>query len=323
MTNNGNILAQHFTYLGLKCECVKTKVAPQFEIYYMNCLDIKKMSISLIQKLLEKIRLYSHLDYKYMETTESTFAITCPLSTKATLRLDKVGIGAIGKDMENNDFAFNWNSIAHILVAGTTGSGKSVFINTLINSLMISKDNGLFVLIDPKRISFAIYKNFPNVKIITEVDNAFFELENIASIMEQRYQDLENGKVKESELTPIYVIVDELADLMLQTRFECENTIIKLCQKARQVKIHLILATQRPTANVVSGLIKANCDTRVCLRVASVRDSVVVLDHKGGEDLIGYGDSIISVGGKETRVQIAYCDNLVNEYIKNKMIGEN
>ena len=153
------------------------------------------------------------------------------------------------------------------------------------------------------------------------MNNAVYYLSELCETMERRYEYLESENLKDGKdkLKPIFVVIDELADLMLSSRYEVEESIVKLAQKSRAVNIHLILATQRPQATIITGLIKANMPCKIGLKMASFRDSVILLDHKGCENLLGYGDCIIKLPYQidEIRTQIAYVsDEKIKEIIK-------
>lgn len=200
----------------------------------------------------------------------------------------------------------------HMLVAGTTGSGKSVFINVVIQSLMAqhTPEELRFVLIDPKRVELSGYKGDPHLleNPIYEIDSATTTLVWLTEEMEERYRileaigarNIEEYNSKAITMPRIVVVVDEFADLMLQTkakksRFEpnmAENSIVRLAQKARAVGIHVVLGTQRPSTDVVTGLIKANFPTRVAFATAQEVDSRVILDRAGAETLLGKGDML-------------------------------
>jgi S-DNA-T family DNA segregation ATPase FtsK/SpoIIIE len=197
----------------------------------------------------------------------------------------------------------------HMLVAGTTGSGKSVFINTLLCSLLKSRkpsEVGL-VLIDPKQVEFGPYANIPHLKlpVATTISQAYKSIHLLVEEMEARYSEM--SRVGASDLTGwyramgsagyypqrIFCVIDEFADLIL-TNKEIEQPIVRLAQKGRAAGIHLVIATQRPVATVVTGLIKANIPTRVAFRVSSGLESRIILDQMGAEKLLGKGDALIS-----------------------------
>lgn len=306
--NNGEILAEQFGKLGLAVKFIKEKIFYSLTIYYYDLENVARYSQKSIEYLLEKMSVFNHKKLTFYPTSEAHFAVSLETDTKGTLWLGNIGLGAIGQELGKGDFKFNFNSVKHILVAGTTGSGKSVFLNTFIYSTIhqFNGNCGVYI-VDLKRIGFQYWARH-GCLVYTEPKQIEDLLYAVVDEMERRYKLLSQNK--SANLKPLFVIIDELADLMLNKSIDCEENIIRLAQKARGANIHLVLATQRPTVNVVNGLIKANCDTRVCLKVASARDSVVILDHKGGEKLLGRGDSLIKLPTdfEEKRVQIAYGD---------------
>lgn len=234
----------------------------------------------------------------------------------------------VGITTNNDKLIIDFNKCPHVLIAGATGSGKSCLLNTLISSLLINNYPYKFRLrlFDPKRVEFALYSALstpkpylrePQVKIINDIDESIAELKNICNEIESRYSIFELNKVKNidefnkltnANLPHEFIIIDELADLMLVSRYEVESYLVRIAQIGRACGYHLILATQRPTVNVITGLIKANITTRIALQVASVRDSITILDHKGAETLLGKGDAIIKLPYQveEIRFQSAY-----------------
>ncbi|MEM8738043.1 MAG: DNA translocase FtsK 4TM domain-containing protein [Planctomycetota bacterium] len=229
----------------------------------------------------------------------------------------------LGKDASGNPLVQDLNAMPHMLIAGTTGSGKSVCMNSIIMSFLFTKrpDELKLVLVDPKMVEMSMFKSIPHLMcpVVTEMNKAAQILEWAVTKMDERYEllaevgvrdiasynDLGWDEIKDrlevesdqeaaripKKLPYLVFVIDELADLMM-TNKEVEGSIVRIAQKARAVGIHLILATQRPQANVVTGLIKSNMPSRVCMKVASGMDSRIVLDSKGGELLLGHGDML-------------------------------
>ncbi|RRS29859.1 MAG: cell division protein FtsK [Epsilonproteobacteria bacterium (ex Lamellibrachia satsuma)] len=229
---------------------------------------------------------------------------------------------ALGKDIVGNPFITDIKKLPHLLIAGTTGSGKSVGINAMILSLLYRNDpeHLKLILIDPKMLEFSIYNDIPHLltPVITEPKKAIAALANMVHEMERRYKlmaenrtkniDNYNEKVtKDGSAEPfpfIVVIIDELADLMMNGGKEVEYSIARLAQMARASGIHLIVATQRPSVDVVTGLIKANLPSRLSYRVGQRIDSKVILDAMGAESLLGRGDALFTPPGASGLVRL-------------------
>jgi S-DNA-T family DNA segregation ATPase FtsK/SpoIIIE len=228
---------------------------------------------------------------------------------------------ALGKDVGGTPQVRDLASMPHLLIAGATGSGKSVMVNAIIASLLFARtpQELRMILVDPKRVELSGYNGLPHllVPVITESDKAASALKWAVLEMENRYRMFANAGARNLEgynssredvkdrMYSIVIIIDELADLMMQDGRETEESIVRIAQKARATGIHLILATQRPSVNVVTGLIKANIPSRIAFSMASQIDSRTVLDAPGAEDLIGRGDMLFqpSDAPKPTRMQ--------------------
>lgn len=220
----------------------------------------------------------------------------------------------LGKDIVGNPFITDLRKLPHLLIAGTTGSGKSVGINGMILSLLYrnSPDKLKFLMVDPKMLEFSIYNDIPHLltPVITQPKQAIYAMANMVVEMERRYALMAKTKTKtlesynekakregNEEMPFIVVVIDELADLMMQGGKEVEISIARLAQKARACGIHLIIATQRPSTDVITGLIKANLPSRLSYRVGSKIDSKVILDQMGADSLLGRGDLLFTPPG--------------------------
>ncbi len=227
----------------------------------------------------------------------------------------------LGKDIVGKPFVTDLKKLPHLLIAGTTGSGKSVGINSMILSLLYknSPDNLKLVMIDPKMLEFSMYNDIPHLltPVITKAGDAINALANMVSEMERRYTLMSKTRTKNIEnynekavkdgidkLPYIVVVIDELADLMMTSGKDVEYSIARLAQMARAAGIHLIVATQRPSVDVVTGLIKANLPSRLSYKVGQKVDSKIILDSLGAESLLGRGDMLFTPPGMSGLVRI-------------------
>jgi len=246
---------------------------------------------------------------------------------------------AMGKTISNETYVFDLAKMPHLLLAGATGQGKSVGLNCIITSLLYKKHPSQlkFVLIDPKRVELTAYTNLekhylakiPDAEevIITDTKKVIYTLNSLTIEMDQRYQLLEKAAVRnireynhkfiKRKLNPekghrylpyIVVIVDEFADLIMTAGKEVETPLARLAQLARAIGIHLVIATQRPTTNIITGVIKANFPARIAFRVTSMIDSRTILDSPGANQLVGRGDMLFAPGSDMIRIQCAFID---------------
>ena len=269
--------------------------------------------------------------------SRETVYIKSVINTKRFVESDMELPVAFGKTIENEVFLVDLTRMPHLLMAGATGSGKTVGINTIITCLLYKchPDNLKFVMIDPKKIELSLFRNIerhflatlPGAEepIVTDTTKAQETLESLTNEMDERYDLLKmamvrdikdyNKKYNNDELDDelghrhlpyIVVIIDELADLMMTAGKQIEEPIARLAQLARAVGIHLVVATQRPSVNVITGTIKANFPARLAYQVASKVDSRTILDTGGADQLIGRGDMLFTNGGGMTRIQNAF-----------------
>ncbi len=269
--------------------------------------------------------------------SRETVFIKSVINTKKFVESDFELPVAFGKTIENEVFMVDLTKMPHLLIAGATGSGKTVGINTIITCLLYKchPDDLKFVMIDPKKIELSLFqkieKHFlatlPGAEepIITDTSAAKETLESLTKEMDERYDLLKDGMVRDirsynekfdngdldedeghRHLPYIVVLIDELADLMMTAGKDIEEPIARLAQLARAVGIHLVVATQRPSVNVVTGTIKANFPARIAYQVASKVDSRTILDTGGADQLIGRGDMLFTNGGGMTRIQNAF-----------------
>jgi len=228
---------------------------------------------------------------------------------------------ALGKDIVGKPFITDLKKLPHLLIAGTTGSGKSVGINAMILSLLYknSPDQLRLLMIDPKMLEFSIYNDIPHLltPVITKPKQAIVALNNMVAEMERRYELMAESRTKNIEnynekvkkeggehFPYIVVVIDELADLMMTSGKDVEISIARLAQKSRACGIHLIVATQRPSVDVVTGLIKANLPSRISYRVGQKIDSKIILDQMGAESLLGRGDMLFTPPGAPALVRL-------------------
>jgi len=324
---NKNIIKHTLEEFGVDVEMGDVSVGPTVTQYTLR--PAQGVNISRITALSRNLSLALAAHPLRMEAPipgKSLVGIELPNKQAATVRLGSLLKGlskqklsssltiALGRDVSGEAVFAALDSMPHLLVAGATGAGKSVILNVFITTLLYlnSPRNLRFILIDPKRVEFSMYEGIPHLlaPVVVDTKKAMGVLKWAIGEMEHRYEMLEaagvrdikgyNEKAKKQpdllHLPYIVLIIDEMADLMAKFKREVEGSIVRLAQMARAVGIHLIASTQRPSTDVVTGLIKANITTRVALKVASHIDSRTILDQGGAEKLLGHGDMLYMSG---------------------------
>ncbi|MBP9771828.1 MAG: DNA translocase FtsK 4TM domain-containing protein [Candidatus Pacebacteria bacterium] len=346
---NANIIKRTFQNFGIDVAMDEISIGPSVTRYALKPAEGVRLSKILgLQKNLElalaahPVRIEAPIPGKALvgievpNSAKTTVGFGTLLTTDEYTAMQKPLTVALGRDVEGIASFADLAKMPHMLIAGATGSGKSVTIHALINSMLFRNGpNSLrFVMVDPKRVELTLYNGIPHLltPVITEPKKAILALKWLVNEMERRYNVLEKNRVRDissyhstilgpaidkrkdpdeeipETLPYIVVVVDELADIMSTYPRELEAGIVRLAQMSRAVGIHLILSTQRPSVNVITGLIKANIPGRIALQVSSQIDSRTILDASGAEKLLGAGDMLYSSGdmGKPKRIQSAF-----------------
>ena len=334
---NANIIKRTLQNFGIDVEMGEINIGPSVTQYTLKPAEGVKLSRIIALQNDLSLALAAHpLRIEAPIPSRSLVGIEIPNSTKTTLGLaslfkeeDYIKSGlpllvSLGRDVAGKAIFANVAKMPHLLVAGATGSGKSIYIHSLVASLLYRNppDSLRFIMIDPKRVELTIYNGIPHMlaPVITETKKAIITLKWLAKEMERRYDVLLSAGVRdilsyhqdknENNLPMPYlvVIIDELADLMATYPREVEASVVRLAQMSRAVGIHLVLSTQRPSVEVITGLIKANITNRIALQVASQIDSRTIIDMAGAEKLLGHGDMLYLAGdtAKPKRIQGPY-----------------
>lgn len=334
---NANLIKRTLLNFGIVVEMDEISIGPSVTRYALKPAEGVKLSKILgLQNNLELALAAHPVRIEAPIPGKSLVGIEVPNTLKATIGLGSLLsdgeyskntyplLVALGRDITGRSHFANLARMPHLLIAGATGSGKSVTIHAIVNSLLFRNppENLKFIMIDPKRVELTMYNSIPHLltPVITEPKKAILALKWAGKEMERRYDMLEKARARdinsyhqnsdsESEPMPfIVIIIDELADLMQSYPRELESAVVRLAQMSRAVGIHLILSTQRPSVNIITGLIKANVPARIALQVSSQIDSRTILDGAGAEKLLGAGDMLFLSGemSKPTRIQSAY-----------------
>lgn len=312
-------------------------------------LSLSALGIRIIAPIPGKGTIGIEVPNKNKETVSMYSVIKSAKFQESTYDLPIV----LGRTIQNDDFIIDLAKMPHLLVAGATGQGKSVGLNAIITSLLYKKHPSelKFVLVDPKKVELTLYANLEKhflakmgdeeEAIITDTQKVVYTLNSLCIEMDERYKLLKKAKVRnikeyndkftQRKLNPnnghrflpyFVVIIDEFADLIMTAGREIETPIARIAQLARAVGIHLVIATQRPTTNIITGVIKANFPARIAFRVSSMIDSRTILDHPGANQLIGRGDMLVSTGNEIVRVQCAFIDTPEVERITDYIGGQ-
>ncbi len=339
---NANLIKRTLLNFGIVVEMDEISIGPSVTRYALKPAEGVKLSKILgLQNNLElalaahPIRIEAPIPGKSLvgievpNTLKSTIGLGSLVSDEEYSRSILPLLIALGRDISGRSQFANLGRMPHLLIAGATGSGKSVSIHAIVTSLLYRNppENLKFIMIDPKRVELTMYNSIPHLltPVITDPKKAILALKWVAKEMERRYNILEEHSVrdvdsyhqniltkeskKDGDPMPfIIIIIDELADLMQSYPRELEAAVVRLAQMSRAVGIHLILSTQRPSVNIITGLIKANIPARIALQVSSQIDSRTILDSAGAEKLLGSGDMLFLSGemSKPMRIQSAY-----------------
>jgi DNA segregation ATPase FtsK/SpoIIIE, S-DNA-T family len=344
LKEDANFIEGIFTDFNIKIEVINIKVGPVITLY--EVLPAPGIKINSIINLADDIsRSMGATSVRIAQVYGTKFiGIEIPNKQREMVTIKEL-LGSneftksaykipicIGKDITGNTEVVDLSKFPHLLVAGTTGSGKSVFINSLLTSLLYKfEPNELrLILIDPKMIELSVYNDIPHLltPVVTEPRKSIIALKWVCNEMERRYQlmnevgcrSLENFNDQTDEKIPfIVIVIDEMADLMMTAGKEVEHYVQRLAQKARACGIHLVMATQRPSVDIITGSIKANFPSRISFQVASKYDSRTILGEVGAEQLLGNGDMLMVKNGSSI---IRYQSGFMSDKEVQKMITE-
>ncbi len=314
-----------------KIEYSRGPTLTRYELYPapgVKANSIKNLQTDIAMALQAKIRIEAPIPGKSAVGVEVPNKSSSTVAIRELLESDQFKdaksklFACLGKDITGEPIFIDIGKMPHLLIAGTTGSGKSVCINSIIMSLLYKArpDEVQFIMIDPKKVEMSMYNNLPHLRVpvVTNVKKAAGTLNAAVGEMEHRYELFENNlardidgynrmmKAEDPDFIPLprlVIVIDELADLMMSAPSEIETSIVRLAQKARAAGIHLIVGTQRPSVDVITGLIKANIPSRIAFAVASGIDSRTIIDTVGAEKLLGRGDMLFSPIGSQNPIR--------------------
>lgn len=314
MDISGKKLSQLFIELGITIVFLKETETSNYKLYHFKVCRIS--DFKNIEKQVPIISAFVQKNITYTKSTIGHFALMVQRDEYSNINLlnnpkylkNNFDIFA-GLDLENQPVIFNLRDIPHILIAGTTGSGKSVMVNSIICQLLLNSNYKInFYMIDTKKVELSKYRKlkFSVCEIATDYLEAIKLLEDACDLIDYRYEELEKkGDIKIADSSSHYVIViEELNDLMMVSKKIVEPYIVKISQLGRACGVHLIIATQRPVVETLTGAIKANIDCRIALKTTSAIDSRNILGHSGAEKLKGKGDALLKLPTNDEEIHI-------------------
>ena len=338
VNNNARIIRETFSNFKIAVDMEGANIGPRVTQYTLKPpADVKLTKITALENNLaldlaaHSIRMEAPIPGKRAVGIEvpnvkpATVRLSSILTSSEWANLDKPLSLALGKDISGKPIVIDLAATPHLLIAGQTGSGKSVMINTLLTSLLYrnSPSDLKLILVDPKQVEMGAYNDLPHLlaPVINEPEKCISALKWAVAEMNRRLKTMSevnmrnimeyNANNNTERMPYIVIIIDELADLMMVAARDVEALIVRLAQKARASGIHLVLATQRPSVDIITGLIKANIPARIAFTVASQVDSRTIIDQIGAEKLLGQGDMLLTLSDmpKPKRIQAAFIDN--------------
>jgi S-DNA-T family DNA segregation ATPase FtsK/SpoIIIE len=325
--NYSNIIENLFLRYGTPCTVVRLFIGPAVVSYHFDLHD--PLDSLKIKKLITPISCALRVaNVKILPSPYSHFCIEIPRANREIVHFRDVLLtnafwespspltAVLGQSSDGSPVIVDLAKMPHTLIAGSTGSGKSVALNTIIASLLFKSAPSTLaiVLIDTKKTEFTIYEGLPHLpcEVITTPSLACRALRLICNRMDQRYIDMASNGISDVTNSDKYgrmlIVIDELADLMLTCKTDIERYLVRIAQLGRAAGFHLLLATQSPRVSVITGLISANVNGRIALKTSTGRESIITLNHQGAETLLGKGDAFLKSPEffDELRLQVAY-----------------